>query len=538
MMYKLLIVDDEEMVRGGIREYIDWERYGIEVAGEAEDGLEALEMIERAPVHIVITDVKMPHMDGIALSQRLREKHENIKIIFISGYDDLDYVKSALKLDALDYILKPLQLKELRAVVEKVVRILDEEDRQVRQRNELLIKLNQSIPLLRERYLLTLVSDQTSRTERIREKFEYLGIRLNPDRGRYCVIKVHIDDIAALRENTEKERQLTSFALLNICEDIAGAEMPANAFEVRFGEYAIILNLKSEADEEKLFGIIHECRDQLNRLLRLQVTIGVGTTVDHIGLLPESYRLASEAAERKWFLGNNQIITIDSLGRSPDDPARVALPDSRQFTALLKSSRPDEAIAFIGDWIGRVKETPHRSVEAAKNGFVHLLIACSNLLMELNIGSAEIVASERKFWAMLQGSETIDGLHEWLCSHVMLVHGAIAERRDSRTANVVAEIKAYIEKHYASDFTIADIAKSVYLTTTYICLLFKQETGLTINDYLTEVRMSKAKELLRDPRYKIYEVCTEVGYKDLSYFRKQFKKYTGYSPAEYRGTPS
>lgn len=533
-LYKLLLVDDEAFVRSGLRECIDWQQYGIEIIGEAEDGVEALNLIADTPVHIVITDVKMPHMDGIALSEHLRERYAGIKIVFISGYGDLDYVKSALKIEAVDYILKPLQLKELNEVMEKVTLQLRQEELLHQQHNELVIKLNQSIPLLRERYLVTLVSDQVKDTERIAEKFDYLGIRLDPFQGSYCVIKIHIDNLASLPYKTEKERQLASFALLNICEDIINASLRGNAFETRPGEYAVILNLMSDTEEETLFVLINECRKQLNQLLKLHVTIGVGNTVNAIASLPYSYHLASEAVKHKWFLGKNQIITIDSLSQSSDELKLPSMPDTQLFASLLKSQQMEEAIQYIQQWFASPTGKQRRSVESSKNGCIQLLLTCSNLLMELDIQNEEISRREHEFWDTLNHIETIENLSLFLCAHVELVHDAISDKRDRKIRNVVKEIQAFIETNYAREFTIAEIANSVYLTTTYICLIFKQETDMTINEYVTNFRITKAKEMLRDFRNKMYDICFAVGYKDPNYFRKLFKKHTGYSPTEYR----
>jgi two-component system response regulator YesN len=533
-MYQMIIVDDEASVRSGLRECVDWRQYGIEVVGEAEDGVDALALLAEVEAHILITDVKMPHMDGITLSARLRELYADIKIIFISGFDDLDYIMSALKLDAVDYILKPIQLDELQAVVRKVTLLLQEEEARLHQLNELNMKLNQSIPLLRERFLVALVRDGINPDERLPGKFDFLNIQLRPNEGNYCVFVVKIDDYQSAQGKTEKDRQLLSFALLNICEDIMNEHLRGHAFETTPGEYAGILNLFSDSDEEQLYNMVSECREQLNRILKLQVTIGVGSTVNDIVSLPRSYRLAVQAAEHKWFLGKNQIITIDSLGTDKEEPSLGAMPDTRKFEALLKSDQSSAAARYVSDWFLMWTENRSLSIKSCQNGCIQLVLACSNLLMELEIDKDPINRNERRLWEFVHRVETISELKDDVLAHIELVHKAIIEKRERKTKNGVVQIKSYIQEHFAKDLTIAEIACSVYLTTTYICLLFKQETGMTINEYLIEVRISKAKEMLGDFRNKLYDICFAVGYKDPAYFSKLFKKQTGFSPTEFR----
>lgn len=534
-MYGVLIVDDEESVRSGLRDCVNWSRYGVRVVGEAEDGEEALALLAETPAQIVVTDVKMPHMDGITLSAKLRERYPDIRIVFISGFDDLDYIKSALKLEAVDYILKPLQLDELEAVIAKIADRLRAEETRLAKLNELHMKLNQSIPLLRERFLVALVRDGVKEAGRMTDKFGFLGIRLRPGEGQYCVFIVAIDDYADSAAGlTESDRQLTSFALLNICEDIMNERLLGHAFEIRPGEYAGILNLFSDAEEEELFPVVNECRTQLNRILKLDVTIGVGRTVGELASLPHSYRQAAAAAEHKWYLGKNQIITIDSLESGTEGQVADAMPDIRRFVSLLKAERPLDATGYIERWFGALQGSRALPIKTCRNGCAQLLLACSNLLLELELEPEAVGRSERSLWDLMQRVETIGEMQEALLAHTRLVHAAIAEKRERKTRNVVVQIQKYMQEHYARDLTIAEIAGSVYLTTTYVCLLFKQETGMTINEYLIDVRIGRAKQMLADPRNKLYDICFAVGYKDPSYFSKLFKKQTGYAPTEYR----
>ncbi|MFC4599031.1 response regulator [Cohnella hongkongensis] len=534
-MYKLFIVDDESSVRSGLRECVDWNAFGIEVAGEAEDGEIALQAILAAKdVRIVLTDVRMPHMDGIALAQRLAEAEHPAKIVFVSGYGDLDYLKMAIKLDAVDYLLKPVRLHELSELIGRVVRKLDEEEADRDRLNGLRIKLNQSIPLLRERHLTALVLDGVQDSEALRDRFAFLGIRLPVDEIRLSVFAVRIDDYAqTFGAVPEKERQLRSFVLLNVCEDLMNAVGAGHAFEVRPGEYAGIVRLDSDSDEDGLFAFIGKIKEQINRLLRLNVTIGVGPTAESWEALPEAYRLASQAAEHKWYLGKNNVITMDVLAGSavPVHPSRGG-GDAREIAALLRSPDWDAVRAAAEEMLSAGERAD--GVVRSRIACARLLAVCSELRLELGLPGDRLEESELRLWTAISASETMSELRESVLSHLRLVFGEISAKREKKTHNVVAQIRRYIEEHYAEELTNARIASSVYLTTTYVCLLFKQETGMTLNDYVIETRIAQAKRLLADPANRLYDVCYAVGYKDPGYFGKLFKKMTGYTPGEFR----
>jgi two-component system response regulator YesN len=533
-MYKLMIVDDEASARTGLKECVNWNSLGIELVAEAEDGELALELLEHTHVHILLTDVRMPHMDGIELSNIIYRRYPDIKLVFVSGFAELNYLKSALKVDAVDYILKPVRLVELHEVIQRITLQLAEDQR----RNDNLLiqqyKLNQSIPLLRERYLAALVVDGVHLETDMREKFELLDIQLPLDGDRFGIFVICLDDYhTTWGSKTEREKQLLSFALLNICEDLINEHAQGHAFEVRPGEYAGIVHFQSDDEEEALYTLLDQCKQQLNRLLRLEVTIGVSGAVSGWNALPISYRQAIEAARHKWFLGNNQLISIDSLSMIPS-ASPIDWPDIRQFPALLKSEDWSQPAQFLEQLNKVSQELGLAGIRPTRNICGLLLINCSELLIELDLFTDELRESESKAWDAVPLAETNSELLSCLEAHVRLTYDAIRSKRENKTRHVISHIKHYIEEHFAEDLSIAAIASFVYLTPTYICLLFKQETGMTINEYVIRVRIEEAKQQLKDPGNKLYDICYAVGYKDPSYFSKLFKKHTSLTPSEFR----
>ncbi|NBD25189.1 response regulator transcription factor [Paenibacillus glycinis] len=541
-MYKLLIVDDEPTVRAGLRAYFNWSSFGIEVMDEADDGDVALAIIGRERPDLVLTDVRMPNMDGITLSRHISARHPETKIVFISGHDDADYLKSALKVSAVDYIFKPVNLEELSAVVRRVVADLDAERAEQRLKEELAIKLKEGMPLLREKFLLSLVERAAPR-QNLRERLDFLGLDLPVDAS-YWIMVVSVDDMADVTASrTEPDRQLLWYSVLNIAQELIDRHLGGLAFERRTGEFVGILRADPAGDAapdavEALFALAGDLRENLERWLKLGVTIGISERVSALSDLALAYKQAREAADHKWFLGKNRIITMDSL-RSPEthagDYGRSGPVDNEELVSALKAADSDKLREVLDLIFADLNRKRRDGLKYGRNACLQIVLAVDQLLLELNAQAADPESSETSLWEALFEQETLGEMRQLIESHLLDACERIREKRTGKTANLVERVRAIIDRNYANGgLTVAEIGKEVYLTPTYVSLLFKQETGQTVNEYLTQVRVERAKELLRDPQYKFYDICYAIGYTDPSYFTKLFKKATGVTPSVYR----
>jgi two-component system response regulator YesN len=541
-MLKLFIVDDEQDTREGLRYYFDWDKYNIEVIGEADDGSTAIPMIIQEKPDIILTDVKMPDVDGIQMAKHIRTLNKNAKIIFISGYDDVTYIKSALKLDAIDYILKPVDLSELENVIEKVVNIINENKEAEALLYKMNAKLQESIPTLREKYFMTLVRDGISDVKDVNKKMEFLELEL-PNDVEYCVFVVSIDDKGEIFDNmSEKDKQLTSFSVINICEELINKSMKGYTFENRPGEYVGILRLQREQDEEgllyedkeNLYTLLSGIRDSVYKFLKIRVTIGVGLTVYSLKDISKSYSKAYENVNQKLFLGKNKIITIDSLEAEEDYIHQFDFSNTQQLANIIKSADEERLVSAIDKIFKEIARYKYANVKYCLNICLQLILTASRQLMELQINVDENRFDENKVWEQIFELETLEDMKGLIINYLVNVSEYISEKRNRKSRNIIENIKEVIDRKYNENITINDIAKEVYLSTTYLCMVFKQETGETVNEYITKVRIEKAKELLKDPRNKLYDICYGIGYLEPGYFSKIFKKHTGLSPTEYR----
>jgi two-component system response regulator YesN len=397
-------------------------------------------------------------------------------------------------------------------------------------------KLIQSMPLLKEKFLISLIRDGASNTSLLSEKLNMLEIPLSVE-GRYLVAVISIDDDHAdkLSSMAEREKQLRSFAVLNICQELIMRHLDGVAFENRNGEFICLLRLASEELDDQLYAIFTEMKQTLKTLLKISVTVGVGQTVHSLGQLPVSYQAASQASSLKLFLGKNQIITVDSLDSSSTHSFKLTGSILEKCASLLKAGDDTLVEQFVRELFAQLTGYRTASLRYCQNVCMQLILTGSGLLFELDMHNEEWANRELAVSEQLLHLETIDDLQSVTIDYFTKLSEGIRSKRDKQSNVVVERVKQYIEQNYHEDITINGIAKHVYLTSTYVCLLFKQETGETIKDYVTTFRMEKAKELLTDLQYKLYTISTAVGYNDSSYFSKIFKKHTGLTPSEYRG---
>lgn len=532
--YKLFIVDDEISSRSGIRECFDWLKYGIEVVGEADNGINALKLISEVKPDIVITDVRMPKMDGIQLSAELNRLYKNMKIIFISGYNDFEYLKSALKLDAVDYVLKPVNLKEMHDVIRKVVNMIEDDKSQQNKIYQMNAKLLQSMPLLREKFLISLIRDGISDGNNLKERLEFLGLNLDIS-GRYCVLVLSVDDrMSVFGSISERDKELTSFSVINICQELIDIYNRGYVFENRLGEYVCILRFELDEDVDKLFILTKEIKDNLAKYLKINLTIGLGKTVDHLKKLPQSYKTAYEAASQKLFLGKNNIITMDSIGTYKDILPMLDMDKWQKVYSALKTANEENAEEFINELFAELSKSRNIDVRYCHTICIQLLIIASSLLTDLEVPQEGKAVDIKDTCELVFELETIDEMKNYILSYFKKVCRMVGEKRNKRSANVVEKVKDIIYSKYHTNLTIGDIAQEVFLASTYLCLVFKQETGETLNEFITKVRVEKAKELLGDKNNKLYDIGYAVGYTDASYFTKIFKKHTGMTPSEFR----
>lgn len=536
-MFKIVIADDEAGTLEGISSCLNWDFYNIKVSGKARNGLQALQLARDIKPDILLTDIKMPKMDGTKLAKILKEELPDLKVIFITGYSDISYIKSAFKHDVIDYILKPVDPDELGVVISKVIETCRNE-RTVRAKQiESEVKIRQGMPLLQEKFFKFLISDELKDRNDILHRMEFLEIDLFRI-GFYTVLAIYIDDYY-LQENSRPlhKKRLMAFSIINIILKVINNFTKGVAFENNENEFVAIISFSTEIEEctvDKKIGIIaNDIKDNLNSELKLSVTIGIGECVARIERVPFSYQRAMLAANQKLFLGKDRIIHSGSIRYRIGSEDPINMKSMENIYTALRLGNYERLEVFTNEVFNKLGCKKAIDKQYIQGVCLQMISICNRVINESDRAIYEERINIYSLVNHLFKLETLEDMKSFLLSTFKKLCDNIGISQHNSSQKVVEKIKSKIYEEYFEDISINSIAKDVYLTPSYICFLFRQETGETINDFLTKVRIEKAKELLNGRETKVYEISKKVGYNDPKYFSKLFKKFTGVNPSEY-----
>ncbi|WP_308737516.1 response regulator [Paenibacillus sp. AR247] len=547
MMYKLLLVEDEEDVRDGLVEEINWELHGFQVTGTAENGREALEWMEKEMPDIVVTDIQMPFMNGLELAAWIREHAPSTKIIILTGYDEFEYAQKAIKLQIDEYVLKPFSSRELVDVLLKVKTHMDAERAEKENVQLLMEHYRKSIPVLRELFLSSLVTRRLTPEEYIEKGASY-GISLDGQTFMASIIRPDPvqrerdvreeaeDPASAMSLKYSEDRYLLLFAVYNVAAEICQLRQGFKAF-IHHND-CVLLSVLPEADEsaaaQRTLELLEEIRLNVNKYLKLTVTAGAGSVYRSLGDVFDSYAEASQALDYRPILGNNRVIWIDDVEQRKADPLVF---DSLKEQELVRSIRVgtaeelEETVRRMFDGL----ESSKVSVQDCQVYIIGVLTAVIRVAKEFGIELEEVFGRGSLPFADMYHYNNLQELREWIhrvSSRLMIT---IAQGRQSGYNQLVEDAKAYIHEHYReSDISINKVCRYLHISTGYFSSIFKKEMKMTFVAYLLHVRMEAAKEMLRSTSLKAFEIAETLGFADPNYFSFCFRKKFGITPKEYR----
>lgn len=513
---KLLIVDDEELTRTGLISSIDWKALGIRQVYEADDGLHGLEMARLHSPEIILCDVRMPRMDGIAMLQRLEEFLPDTVAIFMSGYSDKEYLKAAIRLKAITYIEKPLNPQE---VTDAVLEAREIHLQRLRShRGEALHSLATASLLAQQ-----LTVPYGSNRERIEELSKELSLQLTSS----TFFTAYIVNVHAAAEVTDASESQTAHALE---EFLHRGHMSCVHIE-KHRQYLVYFVFGSARPADSTLQAVGDFLQKQYAPLGSCYVIA-GETCLGVAKAYQSYASAVVVLQSSFFFPENAFLTAKGLDALPSRPAdSLCLSPESAFGELLLARDQQNCMELLEKLKGCFSENRTLLPNQVKDIYYKLFMTLEDSRKQLQLPSGG------------SGADTIvDALEK--CFSYRELHQELEKRtRDyfADAAESVQEnatiflIKDYISKNYMNEtLSVKDISAHVFLSASYVCTFFKNETGRTLNQYLTEYRMEKAKQLLGDSRYRITDISSRVGYSDGNYFGKSFKKYTGLSPSEYR----
>lgn len=529
-MYKIIIVDDEPIVREGIRDRIQWEEHGFVCVGVSENGQEALEVVASLRPDVVLTNIYMPFMDGLELSRRIVELYPGTKIIILTGYDDFEYAQQAVKLQVTDFILKPITSAELREVLDKLKEEMDEERGNQEHLNQLKQQLNESLPLLKERFLERLASSALSEWE-ITSKMEYFDIALTGPL--FVAIATDMDELRPDDHGTDNE--LYAFAVYNIIQEIMSDESASAVFRYKGNKVITVL---SGTGEEAIYTRAQEMaeaiRTSVKRYLSFTVSVGVGTICRELKDLRHSCQASVAALEYRLLMGNDQVVSILDLENRSSLPLYDGTNAENALISAIKTGTPEDVDHSIRQLIGELKHASI-SIEQCYIRVLRTMLAVLQALLEIGCSEKDVLGKETRLLTELYSFRSLEEIEYWLMDMCKKAIQGVVETRKDISRHQMSEAVQFIHNNYSdTELSVKTVCSRIFMSASYFSSLFKAHTGKTFVEYVTRIRMEKAKELLKHSSLKTYEIAMKTGYQDAQYFSVLFKKYTGDTPTDYR----
>ncbi|PZD94562.1 DNA-binding response regulator [Paenibacillus sambharensis] len=515
-MYKVLLADDERLDLEGMKTFIPWGELGMEVVEGVTNGFAACKVLEEQAVDILVTDIRMPNMSGLELAKRAAEIRKDIKVVFVSGYQDFQYAKQALKLNAWNYVLKPMDDQELIDSLSQIRKHLDEE----RSREA---AYSQMEPLMRNEYLEQLLEGIYSDTVRIKLEQDYgLGSFAWPA----CAAVLEMDDLAwkLIPASDSGDRAVTDWMqqVTSLCR--------------KHGiDYVCRLSRKRAAlllQEQTAVPVIEELLASIRATFPFTMTAGLGAPCVRLVEVQGSYRQAVEALDYKMFHGKGKLIQIGDVRRTEKEDIRHL---DERLEALFSAMTRYELVA-VHDEI----EALFQAARSLKTGFtirsftLNILMKLDQYLHTMNEDLFQLLGIEFNKLDIIMQFETIQDIQSWLRRQVYELSELLHKKKQKKNWKLVQDVQRYVGERLADNITLKDAAEHFSFSPNYLGQLFKEETGQNFSEYLIALRMERAGELLRQTNLKIYEIAEQVGYRYLPYFSRQFKETYGMTPMEYR----
>lgn len=535
-MLKVFLVEDEFVVREGIKKNIDWQTHGYEFCGEASDGELAFPMIQKLRPDIVITDIKMPFMDGLVLSRLIKKELPATEIIILTGYEEFEYAKEAIKIGISRYLLKPISGDDLLKEVDALAVKIEENHKEQEIRDKYLSEMKENILKERKDLFQYLVSG-TKTVEELLEMADKLGIDLSSIWYNVALLKIkslnhaHDEYSNSLIEIEEK---------MNMSEDDNGPIV----FDRNLEGKALLFRADTrEKLEELQRDYIQKLKSTLAEYEDVIYFVGIGMAVNRLREIPASFEAASHAFAHRYLVGDSCVLDSAELEKGvymetedfnikEVDPKQLDRGKIREF---LKFGDRDETIYFVEEFFKAIGANVMKSNIFRQYITMDIYFCVAEFVEGLQVKKEDAELPDAGIF-VVQSEENAVKYTVALLDRALEIRETAA---DNKYGSIVDKMIEYIEENYADEeLSLNLIASHINFSPNHLSTIFARQTGQTFIKYLTEYRMNKAKELLRCTGKRSSEISVEVGYRDSHYFSYLFKKTQGMTPTQYRGQKS
>lgn len=539
-MFKLLIVEDERWEREGLLNFLDWEELGIEIAGTACDGIDGIEQALRIVPDIIITDIKMPGIDGINMARKIKEIHPDTKIVIITGYDDFKLAKDAIAINTSAYVLKPVEEDEMLDVMKRVVLLCEKEKKKLEDDCKTENLLRESQHTVKIKFLQDLFEGRLKSDNLLRQLTD-LGIVIKDGRSVVMVIKPYMKDILNIPSGEFEYNAIMEDISKHINEHYGESCMTVLSGNL---EAETLVSLSISADNDNLLNMVI---DHLKKIIfekyGVELDIGIGKNIERICDLHISCQQARQAMVhgRLWDLrGSTYYNDVEKLQQDFNNDIGVLLTKvsyySKQLIHAVRSADEIRVFNLLDELFESLEQKKGAGKDFICNHLCGIISETSLVLYNMrNLIEANIEGESDACKPLLE-LDSLSSIQEYIFDFFERSLRYISDKRNSKEDYIAQKVIQLIEQKYMTDLCLKTISAEVVLSPNYVGSLFKRFTGKAFNDYLNEYRMEIAKELLKSSKNKVSYVAQKVGVSNTSYFCVVFKNTYGITPGEYQDT--
>lgn len=532
-MLKVFLAEDEFIIREGIKNNIDWQAHGYEFCGEASDGELAFPLIQKTRPDILITDIKMPFVDGLALSRLVKKELPETEIIILSGYEEFDYAKEAIQIGVARYLLKPINGETLLQEIDSVAEIIldKQKEKEIREKYQREMEENS----LRDQMNLFqhLVTGDCS-MEELLSVADKLDLKIMAPWYSIVLLKI---------QSMKHDYEEYSGSIVVADERIAKLAEPEHVLIFDRALEGRAFLFKADSEDELLAyqkEYLGDVKEVLSGYVNLRYFGGIGTPVNRLREIPASFEDASHAFAHRYLVAESCILDSSLLmqeGAAEQEDFRISAVNPEQIDRakmqeFLRTGDLDEVIYFVDEFFGKLDGGAMKSRIFRQYITMDAYFSIVDFLKGLGLQKDEIEAPDQDSSILQDEKNAMEYIVRIMDKALVLRE----KKASSRYEDVVSEVIHYIEDNYAQEeLSLNLLASHVNFSPNHLSMIFSQQTGQTLIRYLTDYRMNRAKELLRCSSKKSSVISMEVGYKDPHYFSYLFKKTQGMTPTQYRG---
>lgn len=535
-MYKVMVVDDEPLVRLAVKSLVNWEAHGFAMDLEASNGKQALKMLEENPdTDIIITDINMPVMDGLELIENIAAKGWKPEIVVLSAYNDYSWVRTAFRLGVNDYILKTEMEPEgilhvAKGMAEKI------ENRKSRAEGAAQVS-RKTYDVRYQRDLLLKALLEQEDMSYVHDEILKLGLRISGKNKAVCYLWVDDYQTVLDRYNNNTLKSFTQ----SVCNSINQVLADTNAGEVLCltpQEYVIFLcsddpSLKTGRD--RITDILGRVRHSLANYVNISASIGVSDVRCGLDNIKQLFLQARENARLRFIFGKNRTIFPEEADRVAGGGNESLIGREAAFLNALREADVGKVNAELDKLLDIIGCNTGGKIEKIYSSYMELIFITVNFLNETGRDVEEVFGKEIDFYDKITKFETREEINIWIKNTIAWTAGFLRENKSIKVSRAVASAREFIRSNYSNDnLTLKMVSDYVHLSESHLSSTFTRETGQSFIDYLTRVRIEKAKELIATTNLKIYEICEKVGYTNVEHFSRIFKKIAGISPKDYK----